>query len=396
MSQTPRTRLKCIVIADDFSGAAELAGSALRLGLSAEVHLGELGPRECDVVAVDSASRSLSPALAAAEVTRLTESARRHGAGLLFKKVDSALRGPVLAEILAMRAAGRFERCLLVCGNPRKRRLVVDGRILIDGTPLHETAFEHDPEHPCRTSDVVELLTNGVEKKPADSLYQEHHDVRVIAPTDPIDARVSVGNVASADDLWEYAERWFSLRQEILAVGAAEFFEAVLERTLRSRRGALKDSSDLKPAPVASDSILLISGTHSSGARGWPTTRLDASILTSQVARDVCQSLRSHGRCAIFASDLTEGSPAERLQFVREVAVDILAVCRPDQVWIEGGGTASAILRDLGHERLVAVGNAGDGVVALRAVDEDSPTYLVKPGSYPWPGLERHPEPIQT
>jgi hypothetical protein len=385
-----RSALKCIAIADDFTGAAEVAGSALRLGLDAEVHLGELSPTDCDVVAVDAASRTLSPALAAAEVARLTDCARERGPVLRFKKVDSLLRGNVLAEILAMRAAANLERCLLVCGNPRKRRLVVNGQIVIDGKPLHETAFADDPEHPCYTSDVIELLNSGVGEELAASFGAKPCDLRVIAPADATNALVSVGNVASALDLSEYADRWFSHRHVLLAAGAAEFFEAVLQRFLCSRGCTMKDPSDQQTAFVSSGEILLISGTYRSSGQDWPTIPFDSSQPPSQLAWDVCRSLAKHGRTAVFASEITTGSPAERLQFIRDIARRVLAACRPSQVWIEGGGTASAVLRDLGHQRLVTVANAADGVVALRAADEASPLFLVKPGSYPWPEIGQH------
>jgi uncharacterized protein YgbK (DUF1537 family) len=382
--------LKCIAIADDFTGAAEVAGSALRLGLDAEVHLGQLCPTDCEVVVIDSGTRSLSPAFAAAEVARLTACARKRGADLLFKKVDSLLRGPVLAEILAMRAAANLERCLLVCGNPRKRRCVVNGQILIDRAPLHETAFASDPEHPCRTSDVIELLNSGRGEELTASLGAKPCDLRVIAPADSTDALVSVGNVASAVDLSEYADRWFSHRHVLLAAGAAEFFEAVLQRFLRSQRSTAKDPSVQPTAFVSNGEILLISGTYSSSAQDWPTVPFDSSQPPDQLARDICQSLAKHGRTAIFASEITAGSPAECLQSIREIAGRVLAARRPSQVWIEGGGTASAVLRDLGHRRLVALANAADGVVALRAAGEASPLYLVKPGSYPWPETGQH------
>ncbi len=384
--------MKCIVIADDFTGAAEVAGSALRLGLNAEVHLGELCPTDCEVVAVDAASRSLSPTVAAAEVARLTDGALKQRPDLLYKKIDSLLRGPVLPEIMAMHAAANLERCLLVCGNPRKRRLVVNGQIVIDGTPLEETAFAYDPEHPCDSSNVIELLKNGVGEELVASFGAMHGDLRVIDPAHSTNALVSVGNVSSALDLSEYADRWFSHRHVLLPAGAAEFFEAVLERFLHSQGRSIRDPSYEQTAFVSNGETLLISGTYSSSAQNWPTTPFDSPQRTSQFAGDVCQSLAKHGRTAIFASDITAGSPAERLQFIREIARRVLAACQPSQVWIEGGGTASAVLRDLGHQRLITVANAADGVVALRAAGAISPLYLVKPGSYPWPEIGQHLE----
>ena len=61
-----------VVIADDLSGAAELAGAALRHGLSAEVQTVFFPDTNADVVCVDTDSRLLPPAEAARKVAAIT------------------------------------------------------------------------------------------------------------------------------------------------------------------------------------------------------------------------------------------------------------------------------------------------------------------------------------
>ena len=48
------------VIADDFTGAAELAGISLRYGLSVEVFLNNVTATDADVIVVCTDSRSLN------------------------------------------------------------------------------------------------------------------------------------------------------------------------------------------------------------------------------------------------------------------------------------------------------------------------------------------------
>ncbi len=62
-----------VVVADDFSGAAEVAGVAFEMGLSAEVQVDALRPSVCDVVVVDSNTRSRSSIDAASVNRRLAE-----------------------------------------------------------------------------------------------------------------------------------------------------------------------------------------------------------------------------------------------------------------------------------------------------------------------------------
>ncbi|MGI4895167.1 MAG: four-carbon acid sugar kinase family protein, partial [Janthinobacterium lividum] len=89
-----------LIIADDLSGAAESAG-ALRLRTSrrnGSVHLvlwpGVIEPG-CGDVVLDLDSRHLPAEVAGA---RVLQSLRRVGARVVVKKVDSLLRGDLVAE----------------------------------------------------------------------------------------------------------------------------------------------------------------------------------------------------------------------------------------------------------------------------------------------------------
>jgi len=90
-------------LADDFSGAAEVGGVAARYGLTATILTDPSRHSDTDLVVIDTGTRSLGPRPAAAvveEVLRRRTPALR--TGWLFKKVDSVLRGPVVAEIAAI------------------------------------------------------------------------------------------------------------------------------------------------------------------------------------------------------------------------------------------------------------------------------------------------------
>ncbi|XZE51608.1 four-carbon acid sugar kinase family protein [Planctomycetaceae bacterium SH139] len=379
--------MSIVVIADDLTGAAEIAGAALRFGMSAEVQVGRVYGAHADVIVVDADSRSLSAQDAAVTLGELTRQALAFRPSLLFKKVDSILRGHVLDEIMAMQSVAQLDRCLLVNANPRKGRTVVDGRILIAGEPLHRTVFALDPEHPCNSNRVIDLLTDQKHSSLANTAANFPGKVRVINPGESTVAAVSLGNANCSADLEAYAQHWRLENSTTLAAGGAEFFEAVLN-VIRSERAQPVDSFvfgvSVGLSSFASGDSLLISGSLLGDCGGWPLVSFAASQHTDDCAASVCETLATHGRAAILASDLVHGAPLDRLRRISDIASRVLASCRPSQVWIEGGRTASLLIRDLGYERLLATGNVGDGVVALKALDESSPLYLVKPGSYPW------------
>ena len=87
------------VIADDFTGAAELAGISLRYGLKVSVCLGNDIDRDVDVLIIDTNSRSLKKEEALKATVNAISKIRQMKPDLVYKKIDSALRGYVLEEL---------------------------------------------------------------------------------------------------------------------------------------------------------------------------------------------------------------------------------------------------------------------------------------------------------
>ena len=81
------------VIADDLSGAAELAGVALRYGWTAEVQLEFELRTHADLVCISTDTRSGTASEAAVRTAHVAEMCRTTNLALIFKKVDSVLRG---------------------------------------------------------------------------------------------------------------------------------------------------------------------------------------------------------------------------------------------------------------------------------------------------------------
>ncbi|MBW8883384.1 MAG: four-carbon acid sugar kinase family protein [Planctomycetia bacterium] len=149
---------KIIVLADDLSGAAELAGIAFAHGLPAEVQRQFEPATGAQLIAIDTDSRHLSAAAAADLVRSITAQVLTTEPAWIFKKVDSVLRGNVRAEIEAILETTGQSRALLIPANPSRGRVIRGGHYFIDGIPLGETHFAQDPEHPRRSSDVLALL----------------------------------------------------------------------------------------------------------------------------------------------------------------------------------------------------------------------------------------------
>jgi uncharacterized protein YgbK (DUF1537 family) len=343
------------IIADDLSGAAELAGIAFAHGLSAEVQR-EFDPStSADVIAVDTDSRGLPAAEAARRVEEIASAVVASRPEWIFKKTDSVLRGIPAAEIAAILAVAGLDRAVLVPANPSRGRTIVGGVYAIHGVPLERTAFAQDPEHPRRSSHVTELLGAMA---------------RILVPDVPDAA--TLDSIASALD------------RRTLAAGAADFFTAVLgTRTGRRTPELHRDLAASLPAPW-----LRVCGSRIA----WPIVRdicqaqgipiLEVGSLISGLPLDLSKGL------IVGISERTpeDTSPIALLEELTRLAAELLRQASFGTVLVEGGATAAALCAGLGWTRLQVIAAAPAGIAVMRPLSSPiAPTLLIKPGSYAWP-----------
>lgn len=137
---------RMLVIADDLTGAADCGVACAGHGLRTIVSLGDCGETDADVLAIDADTRAASWENAAALTAQLVRAHAGSKEILLYKKLDSTLRGNVAAELAAAlkerRAlAGKDRRVVVVLAPafPATGRTTVNGRLLVHGRPLEET-----------------------------------------------------------------------------------------------------------------------------------------------------------------------------------------------------------------------------------------------------------------
>ena len=167
---------KMLIIADDLTGAADCGAVCAGCGLETLVLLSKLDKAPLDVatlqevavLAIDANTRCLGPGQAAetvAELIRYCDALSPDGdQSLLFKKLDSTLRGNVAAELAAaLRVrrdqASQSERVVVVFAPafPAHSRTTVQGRQMVHGAPLEETEIWLGESQRGR-SNIVEIL----------------------------------------------------------------------------------------------------------------------------------------------------------------------------------------------------------------------------------------------
>src|ERR671920_1703082 len=149
------------IIADDLTGAADAGVQLVRAGYRTAVffHGEEISAAGIDAVSFDTDSRTRPAGFAA---RRVVEAARtvRH-ANLLYKKLDSTLRGNIEAELAAAFGATGRERIIVAPAFPAAGRTTVGGTQLVHGVPVDETEMQNDPRTPVREAHVPTLLAGA-------------------------------------------------------------------------------------------------------------------------------------------------------------------------------------------------------------------------------------------
>ena len=372
-----------IIIADDLSGAAELAGVARGVGLTAEVHT-EFDPAStAEVVAIDTDTRALDEAAAVAKVKAVAARVVAARPAWIYKKTDSVLRGHVLAECRAIAEVAGKTRVLLLPANPGRQRVIRDGRYLIAGTPLDHGPFARDPQWPARTAEVVKLL--AAEPDEACSLR-----VNASAP----------GKGVVIPDVWEplhLRDRAREVDDCTLAAGAMEFFSALLHR-------APIRSSSPPELSARAEATVFACGSHAawSGSRlrecqahGVPIVAMPRRVFADdfavaeldQWAAEAVDALAIDGRVmlAIGGEKITGMPPGKLESRLAEAVRRVFHRATIGHLLLEGGATAAAVFRACGWSRLRVGDEVAPGLARLEVLGRPAPLLLIKPGSYPWP-----------
>lgn len=477
------------VIADDITGAAEMAGIGFRHGLKTSLMTmtgqeESLALPDCELLVCATDTRSQTEQEAARIMRQVTSRLVEAGVRYFFKKVDSALRGHVEAELQAMLEVLPYESALYLPANPSKGRIIEHGQYTLNGRPLHETDFAVDPEFPATTSTLTERFPSLQPWNPevamsAHGLYtadmishfqlqfllkQVHIGQTLLAgAADLFEARLrqfafekcSMNPVEeNPEDAEERAEREAKERAEreakacvngeskacangeskarseseakaceakdcangesaaivktegsaaAKADAKAEGKGSVGEQASAAARGNEAQSTEAEGSAFTgftTDSILVVCGsTQSQSLEETPYIRqhriplvqmpkevFEGSVDAAHWLRTLRPQWQQRPSMVLTIGYPSQGGKAfaERLRAVQaEVVKELLATQLPQELVIEGGATAFAILRQLGWTSYLLTDEIAPGVVRMQSADA-SCFVTLKPGSYDW------------
>ena len=160
-------------IADDYTGASDLANTLTRCGLRTVQTIGvpadDLPLPEVDAVVVSLKSRSIE-ANAAVERSRAAEKwLRGRGAGHVLFKIcstfDSTDKGNIGPVTDALRADSTAAIVLVTPAFPATARTVYQGNLFVGSVPLNESPLKDHPLNPMHDSNLVRVLARQSKSK---------------------------------------------------------------------------------------------------------------------------------------------------------------------------------------------------------------------------------------
>ncbi|CAN5906500.1 four-carbon acid sugar kinase family protein [soil metagenome] len=346
-----------VVIADDLSGAAELAGIAHACGLRTEVQTSFVGETDAEVVCLDTDTRLCSDTEARHIVTIIARQVAASKPEWIYKKCDSVLRGHVRTEIQAIMKAAKLSHAMLISANPSRGRIIRGGEYFVHEQLLHETEFSRDPTHPRTVSQVMKILGGDL-------------------------SEIDAPDAQSADDLKRYASVMDMPRT--LAAGASEFFRTILEA-----RGICRVSPDLKkPKPVRATLMVCGSATSWSRRSSQAASRGYRSFALPHDEVALAASLTDQKFALIGIGDSSATSGKSSCALMESLTKSVTRLLRQTPVThllLEGGATATAVVQALGFTRWCVEQPYAPGIEAMSPIHEEGPIFSMKPGSYDWP-----------
>lgn len=377
-----------IVIADDITGAAEIAGIAHRYGLKSTLHIDampeDMRDDDADVAVIATDARSYN-ADAAAEITANAVCSAYHSVGslgtknVLFRKTDSALRGNVEEELAAIIAHSPYEQAVYMPANPSKGRIIHNGIYYIKenaqiastgngendswGTPIAETDFRFDPEFPALTSVVSERFP---------SLY--------------------CPDAVSANDVFRVVYNSFNASRATLLAGAADLFAALLQYVYPS---TAPHSEPFKGIAADARQLIVRGSTLSKNIPlGIPTEAMPDNVfyereMPEEWADSIMQAW-TESKCGMILTigekEIRKGKNAAVYlrTAMAKVCCALIDNSLPDELIVEGGATAFAIMQRMPWRSFSVTDEIAPGVVRIMPVENSRIHITLKPGSYEW------------
>lgn len=378
--------MRIAALADDVTGATDLAGSWRGRGLRTVVVLGEPGDDD-ELVTAGADAVVFAVKIRSVPAREATDVAHRVGTALatlggvqVYDKYcstfDSTPEGNIgpIADALAQAVGAR--RAVVVPSMPANGRTVYQGHLFVHDQPLSESPMRNHPLNPMRDSSVVRLLQAQTGRPvgliPLATVRQGAQALRAA-----LDEAQAAGSFYLVVDAIEDADL------EIINAATAE--DSLVTGGSGLALGAPRSSSSPRPLPPIEGHRLILAGSASTATRGqvavgeaaFPTMPLDLSRLTedpeelaeeligwarARWAEDPQRPVMIHSAAGTLGESLPGREQSEAVEAVMAHLARRAYDCGARQFLIAGGETSGSVINGLGIRYLELGDEVAPGV----------------------------------
>ena len=394
---TARTRPLLGCIADDFTGATDLANMLVRGGMRTVQTIGVPQgdqPVEADALVVALKSRTIPAADAIAQSLAALDWLRAQGCRQFFFKycstfdsTDAGNIGPVTDALLdalsgstpagSSAASGQHtsvDAFTIACpAFPENGRTIYRGHLFVGDVLLNESGMEHHPLTPMTDANLVRVL----QRQTASKVGLVRHDVVARGAAAVCEAfdklrhegvRMAIADALCDDDLYTLGEACADLT---LITGGSGVALGLPENFLRA--GLLTEATDAGQLPRVEGLSAVLAGSASKATNAqvaaWresrPAFRIDplAAARGEPVVEEALAFAREHLRNAQPVLIYATATPDEVKAVQRELGVEAAGHLVEETLAAIARG-----LRDLGVRKFVVAGGETSGAV-VQALD---------------------------
>jgi uncharacterized protein YgbK (DUF1537 family) len=410
---------RCLLIADDLTGGADAGAQFAKRGLStllislkgdSQIDFSKYAQR--DVLVVNTDSRGLSPERAYTLLSNLLKDYQKDPFPILYKKIDSTLRGNIGYEIDAILKETDSSLCFMAPSYPEQNRTLVGGIMIVGEKPLALTEVARKTASPVQESHVYKILQNQSCHKVGwiDLTHVASSSEglqKAVEKEERKGSKIIIFDAVSRQDLNNVADVAFLMQRKPLFVGSAGLAEEVAKKLSHLRGGALRTVKPYKH-------IFIISGTASSVShqqlkrienRNIPMFQLSpSSILANgteaerekkEFSEEIANSLSRGITLLKTPSEMLQSKDSNdlpiHLRITRALATVVLLALKaskvepPDlAVIVTGGETAQHVINGLGTEGIEIEGELLEGIVKGHLIggNWDGLSVITKAGAF--------------
>ncbi len=364
-----------VVIADDITGAADTgvkfcpAVGPVHMASAVEVVFSTTGIHTAGL-AVYTNTRNMDSATAAKQVRTAGEKIRSLAPRVVYKKIDSCLRGNPGAEIDALLQAIGATAAFVAPALPQQGRTTVNGVHQINGVPVSDTEIGRDLLCPVRESRLPVLLSSQ-SRMPVGHVNLACIENGSAAMVERVRLLVNQGcrhitfdatQIVHLDAIASLARDHF---ENTLLVGSAGLAESLAGSLARE---CPPQSTDDRPrikkwlivcgsaSQVMSDQIAALARST-----GWACLSIEPSVLISgdgpaQCVAELMNTWWAGSLILCITSILDDGptgNPDRVVQGLAKVAAVLLTAKASEGLFLSGGDTAEAVRHQTGASALL-------------------------------------------